>query len=56
MADYVTRQYLTGADIRELRTRLGFTQKDLSVFLRCSKRRIESWEILPERSPVLLFH
>ena len=44
MADYVTRQYLTGADIRDLRTRLGFTQKDLSVFLRCSKRRIESWE------------
>ena len=44
MADYVTRQYLTGADIREFRTRLGFTQKDLSVFLRCSKRRIENWE------------
>ena len=44
MPDYVTRQYLTGEDIHELRTRLGFTQKDLSVFLRCSKRRIESWE------------
>ena len=44
MAEYVTRQFLTGDDIRELRSLLGFTQKQLSVFLRCSKRAVEVWE------------
>ena len=44
MADYVIGRALTGADIRRLRNLLGMTQRELSVFLRCSQRTVETWE------------
>ena len=44
MAEYVTGEALTGEDIKELRRVLGFTQKELAAFLRCSKRTVENWE------------
>ena len=44
MAEYVTGEALTGEDIKELRRVLGFTQKELAAFLRCSKRAVENWE------------
>ena len=44
MTEYVTGKTLTGEDIRWLREVLGLTQKELSVFLRCSKRTVENWE------------
>ena len=47
MAGYVTGESLTGEDIRELRGLLGFTQKELAEFLRCSKRTVENWESSP---------
>ena len=44
MHEYVIRESLTGEDIRELRHALGFTQKELAAFLRCSTRTVEHWE------------
>ena len=44
MAEYVIGEYITGKDIRELRGALGFTQKELAEFLRCSRRTVENWE------------
>ena len=44
LAEYVTGEALTGEDIKELRRVLGFTQKELAAFLRCSKRTVENWE------------
>lgn len=44
MAEYVTREPLTGEDVRDLREILGFTQKELASFLNCSKRTVENWE------------
>ena len=49
MAEYITREYVTGEDLRELRAALGLTQKDLAAFLRCSKRTVENWETKAER-------
>ena len=44
MTRYVIGDYITGDELRELRKLLGFSQKELSVFLRCSKRTVETWE------------
>lgn len=44
MAKYVTAEFITGQDVKELRNILGFTQKELAEFLRCSRRTVENWE------------
>ena len=44
MAEYITRAYITGKDLRGLRAVLGLTQKELAAFLRCSRRTVENWE------------
>lgn len=49
MAEYVTRKNLIGEDLRELRKTLGMTQKEMAVFLRCSKRTLENWETKAEK-------
>ena len=49
MAEYITREFITGEDLRELRTLLGMTQKELASFLRCSKRTVENWETKAEK-------
>lgn len=49
MAEYVTREFITGVDLREMRALLGLTQKGLASFLRCSKRTVENWETKAEK-------
>ena len=49
MAGYVTREYITGGDLRDLRGKLGLTQKEMAGFLRCSKRTVENWETKTEK-------
>ena len=49
MTDYITREYITGEDLRGLRTILGLTQKEMAGFLRCSKRTVENWETKAEK-------
>ena len=49
MAEYVTREFITGEDFRDLRAVLGLTQKEMARFLRCSKRTVENWETKAER-------
>ena len=44
LKEYVTGQFITGEDVRRLRSVIGLTQKELSVFLRCSQRTVENWE------------
>ena len=49
MAEYITREYIAGEDLRQLRAELGLTQKEMAVFLRCSKRTVENWETKAEK-------
>jgi putative transcriptional regulator len=49
MVEYITREFITGADLREMRALLGLTQKELASFLRCSKRTVENWETKAEK-------
>lgn len=49
MAEYITREYITGEDIRHLRSVLGMTQHELAMFLRCSRRTVENWESKSEK-------
>ena len=49
MTEYITRTSVTGEDIRNLRKTLELTQKELAVFLRCSRRTVEKWESEAEK-------
>ena len=49
MAEYITREYISGEEFRELRGKLGLTQKEMADFLRCSKRTVENWETKAEK-------
>jgi putative transcriptional regulator len=45
---YVIQKSITSEEIRELRQRLGMTQKSFSDFLCVSKRTVERWESMSE--------
>jgi putative transcriptional regulator len=42
--DFVTPKQITSDGVKELRTRLGMTQREFADFLRVSKPTIERWE------------
>ncbi len=41
---FLTPEYVTGEKIKEVRKKLGYTQKDFARLLGCSKPTIERWE------------
>lgn len=41
---FVTPEYVTAKEIKNIRNRLGLTQKDFAQLLNCSKPTIERWE------------
>ena len=45
MAEYITREFITGEDLRELRTLLGMTQKELAERL----KTVPSWAAISKR-------
>ena len=46
---YVINEYLTGEDIKRLRSALGMTQKEFASLARCSTRTVENWETKGEK-------
>lgn len=53
---YITPENIGGAEIKELRKRLGFTQKEFAEFIGSSKPSVERWEASakPVTGPVVL--
>lgn len=42
---FVTPEYVTAKEIRDVRKQLGLTQKEFSMLVNCSKATIERWEV-----------
>ncbi|MDD2970750.1 MAG: type II toxin-antitoxin system MqsA family antitoxin [Lachnospiraceae bacterium] len=53
---YMTPEYTTGEDIKEVRKLLGLTQKEFALFINSSKPTVERWEVSkqPIKGPVVL--
>ena len=47
---FLTPDSVTAAEIKELRKKLNFTQREFADFIRCSKSTVERWEM--SREPV----
>ena len=45
MKEYITPTHVTGAQIKELRKKLGMTQKEFAHFANVSKPTVERWEV-----------
>lgn len=42
--EYITPEYITSDDIKQLREKLGMTQNQFAQFVHASKRTVENWE------------
>lgn len=53
---FATPEYITAKEIKELRKKLGFTQKEFANFIQCSKSTVERWEMSqqPITGPICL--
>ncbi|MBQ8325966.1 MAG: helix-turn-helix domain-containing protein [Lachnospiraceae bacterium] len=53
---FITPQYTTATEIKEIRNRLGLTQKEFAKLIHCSKPSVERWERSrePISGPVVL--
>ncbi|WP_035783556.1 helix-turn-helix domain-containing protein [Butyrivibrio sp. MC2021] len=49
MGEYVTPDYISGNDIKLIRSVLGMTQKEFASFVNTSKRTVERWESSDEQ-------
>ena len=45
---YLTPDYITSNEIKEIRKTLNFTQKEFADFIHCSKSTVERWEMSKE--------
>lgn len=45
---YITPDFITSKDLKNVRKILGLTQKDFAQFLNCSKSTVERWEMSDE--------
>ena len=41
---FITPEYVTAKEIKEVRKRMGFTQKEFAQFINCAKSTVERWE------------
>ena len=44
MAEYITREFITGADLREMRALLGLTQKELAQIVGVTSLTLSRYE------------
>lgn len=53
---YLTPEYITSSEIKDVRKLLGITQKDFAELINCSKSTVERWEMNDEpiTGPVVL--
>ena len=42
--EFITPEYVTAKEIKSVRTKLGFTQKEFAKLINCSKITVERWE------------
>lgn len=45
---FITPEYTTAKEIKNIRTQLGFTQKEFAMLINCSKVTVERWETSKE--------
>lgn len=45
---FLTPDYITAKEIKNIRNQFGFTQKEFAEFLHCSKSTVERWEMSKE--------
>lgn len=53
---FVTPQYTTAEEMKRIRAKLGFTQKEFAMLINCSKATVERWETSKEpiKGPICL--
>ena len=42
---FITPEYITAKELKQIRKQLGLTQKELAMLIHCSKSTVERWEI-----------
>lgn len=54
---YITPEYTTAKEIKQIRKELHLTQKEFAEFINCSKPTVERWERSEEiiRGPIVPF-
>ena len=45
---FVTPEYVTAREIKNIRNELGLTQKEFALLVQCSKSTVERWEMSEE--------
>ncbi len=56
MRQFATPEQITGREIKQIRTRLGLTQKEFAAFINTSVPTVERWEVSekPVTGPIVL--